>query len=167
MELKKQLKEFDNLPRFKDGRINYSNSSKALVLICVIKFKDKVLLLRRSNKVSNYRGKWNFLSGFVDDEKPIINKVREEVKEEIGIDIDQDSDIKIKKIWKKHDPSIKKTWIVIPVLIELNENPKIRLDWENSEYKWINPSDIRNYDRVFGLEEDLSHALVKNPISIN
>ena len=44
-DVKKILKEFDNLPRFKDGRINYTNSRRAPCLAVFINFDEKILLL--------------------------------------------------------------------------------------------------------------------------
>ncbi|MEK6856996.1 MAG: hypothetical protein AABX39_00220 [Nanoarchaeota archaeon] len=38
------LKEFSNLLRFEDGRINYSTSHKAPVLICFVMYENKILL---------------------------------------------------------------------------------------------------------------------------
>ena len=44
------LKEFDRLPKFPDGRIDYSNSDKAPVLTCFVRFEDEILLLKRSEE---------------------------------------------------------------------------------------------------------------------
>ncbi len=53
--LEKILQEFsEKLPKFPDGRIDYSGSDKAPVLTCFVKFGDKILLLKRSDKVRTY-----------------------------------------------------------------------------------------------------------------
>lgn len=38
------------LPKFKDGRINYSKSTIAPVVNSFVKYKDKILILRRGEK---------------------------------------------------------------------------------------------------------------------
>ena len=63
------------LPKFPDGRIDYSNSDTALVITVFIKNKDKILLLKRSSKVSTYQGKWNTVAGYIDEPKPIREKI--------------------------------------------------------------------------------------------
>ena len=46
------IKEFANkLPKFPDGRIDYSSSDIAPVITVFVKHKDKILLLKRSDKV--------------------------------------------------------------------------------------------------------------------
>ena len=77
-----KIQEFaDKLPKFDDGRIDYSNSDTAPVITVFVKYKDKILLLKRSNKVNNYPSKWNTVSGYLDEVKPIKNKILEELSE--------------------------------------------------------------------------------------
>ena len=87
-KLKKTLKQFESLPRFPDGRINYKDSKKAAVLTCFVKFKDKILLLKRSDYVWTYKGKWNTVAGYIDEDKPLKEKVLEELREEIDVEED-------------------------------------------------------------------------------
>ncbi len=79
------LKEFDKLPKFPDGRIDYSSSDKAPVLTCFVRFEDKILLLKRSDRVGTYRGKWHTVAGYIDEPKPIQQKALEELEEEPDI----------------------------------------------------------------------------------
>ena len=39
------------------------------------------------------------------------------------------------------------------------ENPEIKLNWENSEFEWINPSNIVNYKTVPSLDKILFNLL--------
>ena len=81
------IKEFsERLPKFSDGRIDYSNSNIAPVIIVFIKYKNKILLLKRSDKVRIYQGKWNTVAGYLDEIKPIQEKALEEIQEETKID---------------------------------------------------------------------------------
>ena len=48
----KTIEKFANkLPRFSDGRIDYSKSDTAPVITVFIKYEDQILLLKRSKKV--------------------------------------------------------------------------------------------------------------------
>jgi len=156
------LKTIENfakkLPRFPDGRINYSNSDIAPVITVFIKYNDKILLLKRSDKVRTYQGRWNAVAGYLDELKPIHKKILEELREELGIDEDNILSIHIGEPYKFTDTKTNKTWIVHPVLIELDTEPEIKLNWEHTEYKWINPKELKNFDIVPKLEKSLENA---------
>ena len=152
------IKEFSKkLPKFKDGRIDYSKSNEAPVITVFIKFKDKILLLKRSDKVLTYKGKWNTIAGYLDEVKPIEDKVKEELREEINVK--EFLSIKIGKYFKILDKKINKKWIVTPVLVELKDKPEIKLDWEHTEFEWIKPEEMKNYDTVVSLDKSLEKVI--------
>lgn len=149
------LKEFSDLPKFPDGRIDYSGSDKAPVIICFVKHKDEILLLKRSDKVRAYQGLWNGVGGYIDEVKSIEDKAREELNEELGLSNDIISQIKTASHYEFFDKAIGKTWIIFPVLVKVKEKLEIKLDWEHTEYKWIKPEDLRNYKTVPELDKAL------------
>ncbi|MBS3155608.1 NUDIX domain-containing protein [Candidatus Woesearchaeota archaeon] len=152
------IKEFSKkLPKFKDGRIDYSKSNEAPVITVFIKFKDKILLLKRSDKVLTYKGKWNTIAGYLDEVKPIEDKVKEELREKINVK--EFLSIKIGKYFKILDKKINKKWIVTPVLVELKDKPEIKLDWEHTEFEWIKPEEMKNYDTVVSLDKSLEKVI--------
>ena len=154
------IKKFSNkLPKFEDGRIDYSNSDEAPVITVFVKYQDKILLLKRSDKVRTYRGKWNTIAGYLDEVRPIKEKVLEEIKEEIQVFEKDILNIKYKDSYKLEDKKIKKIWIVHPVLVELKNKAEIVLDWEHIEYRWIKPVEINNFDIVTGLDKILKKVL--------
>lgn len=74
------------MPKFPDGRINYTDCFEAPVTTIFVFYRGKILLLRRSNKVAAYQGKWNVVAGYLDDPKVALkDKVIEEVTEELGV----------------------------------------------------------------------------------
>lgn len=159
-EISKTLKEFSaKLPHFPDGRIDYSTSNKAPVLTCFVRFNGRVLILKRSDKVRVYRGKWNAISGYLDEPKPLREKVSEELKEELGIAQRDIGDVKIGSTYELFDKDLGMIWIVHPVLVELKKEPKLRLDWEHVDFKWIKPEEIGDYDIVPGLDENLKRII--------
>lgn len=156
------IESFANkLPCFPDGRIDYTNSDTAPVITVFICFKGKILLLKRSNKVLTYKKKWNTVAGYLDELKPINEKIYEELSEELGITIKDIKSIHIGKNYRFTDPFAKKTWIVHPVKVELSHDVKIHLDWEHTEFRWINPEDIDAFDTVPNAKVSLVKALEK------
>ena len=159
-QILKLLKDFsEKLPKFKDGRIDYSNSNEAPVITIFVRYQDKILLLKRSEKVGTYKNKWNAIAGYLDEVRLIKDKILEELREEIGVDEKNIKFIEVKDPYKSIDNKINKTWIIHPVLVELNKKPEIKLDWEHTEFKWINPKDLKNYDFVKDLDKTLKIVL--------
>ncbi len=153
------IKEFANkLPKFPDGRIDYSSSNIAPVITVFLKYKDKILLLKRSTRVRTYQGKWNTVAGYLDEVKPIYEKITEEIQEELGLNENNTSLVHIGKPYKFIDTEINKTWIIHPVLIELKNKPTIELDWEHTEYKWVKPEEIKDFDTVPNIDKSLKNA---------
>jgi len=155
----KTIKEFSQkLPKFPDGRIDYSKSDTAPVITIFVKYEDRILLLKRSDKVRTYQGKWNTVAGYLDELRPVREKILEEVKEELGIIEDNILSIRLGEPYEFTDEKANKTWIVHPVLVELKNEPEINLDWEHTEYKWIRPEELKNFDTVPKLGKSLENA---------
>ncbi|MBU2579184.1 NUDIX domain-containing protein [Patescibacteria group bacterium] len=156
----KVLQEFsEKLPKFSDGKINYSESNKAPVLTCFVKYNDKILLLKRSNEVRVYQGLWNSVAGYLDEFRPLEEKAREELREELGITADLIKQTKMGQPYEMIDNNVQKIWIIFPVLVELNKKPAIKLDWEHTEYQWISPSELKKFDVVPSLDKTLAKVL--------
>lgn len=154
------LREFsEKLPKFSDGRIDYSSSNKAPVLTCFVKYKDKILLLKRSDKVRVYQGLWNSVAGYLDEFRPLEEKALEELREELGITADIIKQTKLGLPYELIDDKAKKIWIIFPVLVELNKEPVIKLDWEHTDYKWIDSADLKSFDIVPDLDKTLTKVL--------
>ncbi len=148
-----------SLPRDPDGKIDYSDSHVALSVTVFIKYRGKILLLKRSDKVRTYQGKWCPVTGYLEELKPIRKKALEEVQEETGISRSSISSIHIGKPYEFKDPKLGVTWIDHPVLLELKNKPDIELDWEHTEYRWIKPEELNNFDTVPELDKTLENAL--------
>jgi len=147
------------LPKFPDGRINYTNSKKSLVLTVFIRYKEKILILKRSNKVSTYKGKWSVITGYLDEPKSLFDKIIEEISEELGIFKDIILSFKYGNPFEFFDNKLEKIWIIHPAIVELKSNPKIILNWEHDEYKWITPDDLKKLDIVPNLNISLNKVL--------
>ena len=52
-------------------------------------------------------------------------------------------------------PEYKKLWVINPVLIRLKKEQKIRLDSENTGFRWVTPEEMKNYDLVPSVYEAL------------
>ena len=130
------------------------------IVTSFIKDDDKILILKRSDKVKSMRCLWAGVSGIIEkNDKTPLDRAKTEILEETGIaenkiellkSIEQ---IKIESAqYKDH------IWNIFPFLFKTN-NPKIKLNWENSDYDWIKPNQIKNYKTVPELDKILFSLL--------
>lgn len=151
------------LPKFTDGRINYSNSRVAPVIIIFVMVGEELLILKRSQKVIAYKGEWSGSAGFLDDLKPIEKKALEELTDELGIEEKELKklivEIKVCDYYGFKDKKTKRIWIKTPVLVKLAKKPEITLNWEHDDFDWIKKEQLSQFDTVVDLENALERAL--------
>lgn len=117
-------------------------------------FKDgKVLLLKRSDKVGTFRGKWAGVSGFIEGENSLEAALRE-IKEETGVDSKCLELLKIGIPFDVKDTINDTIWSINPFLF-LFKGEEIKIDWEHDSFEWIYPKDIDNYEIVTNLKKTL------------
>lgn len=109
-------------------------------------------------KLSLYPGYWNGISGFLDDQRSLKEKVEDEIKEELGMSKTKIRRIRLGEIFDQEDPAHKKTWVVHPVLVEVKTD-KVTLDWEAEEYKWVTVGEIKKLKLLPGFREVLKGVL--------
>ncbi len=129
----------------KSGQTDYTDVRWAPVINCVVKHGDKILIVKRSSDMKFYPGWWNCIGGFLDDDKSLEEKVKEEIKEEIGIEENDIISIKLGEIFDFDDPELRKTWIIHPVLAEVKTD-KVILDWEAEDYRWVRPDELAGFE---------------------
>ena len=115
----------------------------------VVQRKDgKILVVKRSPKLRLYPGQWNGIGGFLDDHKSVEQKVKEELREELGIAASAIRSFRHGAIFDADDTRYRKTFVVHPVLVELRRPISVRLDWEASAYRWVAVDEVRTLDLV-------------------
>ena len=126
------------------------------VVTCFLESDGEILILRRSQQVGSYQGRWAGVSGYVEktsDEQALV-----EIEEETSL---CGEDLKLVKIGKPlliEDEKLGVKWMVHPYLFHIKDRGKIKIDWEHKEMKWIAPKDIGNYQTVPMLKETLARV---------
>lgn len=135
------------------GQVGFTYAKSAPVINCIVQYGDKILLVRRSDKVNFYPGLWNGISGFLDEpNKTVADKVHEELREELGIFDHDILSVEEGDVIEREDPKYGKTWIISPILVKVGTNV-VRLDWEAEKYAWIDLSELQNYALLPGFED--------------
>lgn len=142
----------------KPGQVDFTNIRWAPVINCVLKYKDKILLLQRSGKSNFYPNYWSGISGFLDDNKSLKEKVEEELREEVGINKNRIKKINLGRVFDQEAPKYQKTWIVHPVLVEVSTD-KLKTDWESRSFRWLKLNDTKKLKLLPGFEEVLKNLL--------
>ncbi len=128
------------------------------VVTCILEYNGKILILKRSNKVLTYRGLWGGVAGYVENNENPYETAVKEIKEEAGIEKDYiklSKEINPVKFIDLYDNK-KYDWKIYPFLFTITKKVKVKIDWEHSEFRWILPSEIKNYNTVPHLKEIVS-----------
>ncbi len=126
------------------------------VVTCFLESNGEILILRRSEKVGSYQGKWAGVSGYIDttaDEQALT-----EIAEETSLTQEDLTLIISSNPLTIEDNKLGVRWVVYPYLFRINDRNKIRIDWEHKELRWIKPAEIGNYQTVPKLKETLSRV---------
>ena len=128
------------------------------VATVILKKDDKILILKRSNKVSSFQGRWSGVSGEIKkNEEPAEAAIRE-LREETGIEAVKDELISADR------PIIvtegERVWKVYPFLLRV-VSETISIEWEHDKYEWIKPCELQNYELVPRLDEVVRSLLSK------
>jgi len=129
------------------------------IVTSFIKDNEKLLILKRSDKVKSMKGLWAGISGIIEKNEDPLKRARIEIFEEVGITEDMITLVRSAEEMMVNSPQYKNhEWEIFPFLFEA-KNPIIKLNWENSEFKWINVEELENYDTVPSLQKVLFNLL--------
>lgn len=131
------------------------------MLNVVVYYEGKILIVKRSQKVGTYRGLWNGISGFIDEPKSIEEFAKQELMEEVAFDERVIASMGVCRPYEVDDQGIGRTWVVYPVLVMLRQKPAITLDWEHTDFAWINPEALKGYEYVKDFDVSVREALAR------
>ena len=129
------------------------------IVTSFIKNNERLLILKRSDKVKTMKGLWAGISGIIEKNEDPLHRAKVEIFEEVGITDNQITLVKSSKRMKVDSPQyVNHEWEIFPFLFESN-NPTITLNWENSDFKWIKVEELKDYETVPGLQKVLFNLL--------
>jgi 8-oxo-dGTP diphosphatase len=126
------------------------------VVTCFLESAGEILILRRSQAVGSYRGKWAGVSGYIEstpDEQALT-----EIEEETSLKRDDVELLKKGEPLAVEDEGLGTRWLIHPYRFRIKDRDKIKIDWEHKESRWIKPADIDNYPTVPRLKEALARV---------
>jgi 8-oxo-dGTP diphosphatase len=121
------------------------------VVTVFLMHSGRVALVRRSDKVGTYKGRFSGISGYLEGDPD--RHIQTELREETSLEPEDYHLLNKGAAVKVIDESLGKSWVVHPYLCEVKDPSRIRLDWENTELIWIEPDKMTGLDTVPSLKE--------------
>ncbi|MDC0170949.1 NUDIX domain-containing protein [Candidatus Nitrosopelagicus sp.] len=129
---------------------------KTKIVTTFLTNSDKILLLKRSQKVKSMKNLWAGISGIIEGNEEPVKRAKIEVYEEVGIDESEIKLIKEGKVVLIESPQYENhQWEVYPFLFSCNDR-QVKLNWENSDSKWINVNELKDFTTVPSLDRVLT-----------
>ena len=128
---------------------------KTRIVTSFLDHNDKILILKRSQQVRTMKGLWAGVSGIIENNEAPIKRAKIEIFEEVGI---KEQNIKLIKSGSEvfvESPQYKNhQWVISPFLFQ-TEISDIKLNWENSEFRWIHVNELKEFNTVPSLKKIL------------
>ena len=128
------------------------------VVTCILIQEEKILVLKRSNQVNTYQGKWACISGYIEPGDDVMERAYIEIKEETGLHRNQVQLLARGDPIEFHDTQEKQDWRIHSFLFSSQTN-KVVIDWEHETYAWITLEQLDDYDLVPKLKETVRKML--------
>ncbi len=118
------------------------------VVTAFLALDEQIMLLRRSDRVSTYKERWAGVSGTVEAGSTPIEQAIQEIEEETGLSNADAIPVLAGQPFDFEDEAFSRRWIVHPFRFRVSDHAKIRLDWEHSEARWIEPAQLERMSTV-------------------
>ena len=128
------------------------------VVTAFLRHQGKVLLLKRSEAVRSYQGRWAAVSGSLEESTPLAQAWRE-IREETGL---SEADLRLVTAGPALeivDTELATRWLIHPFLFDVERPSKIHLNWEHLECRWVEPAELAQYQTVPALGQTLAGCL--------
>lgn len=113
------------------------------VVSAFLRNRGRFLVLRRSDRVGTFKGRWSAVSGYIEGREGSRERAAQEIREETGL-----KGARFRRagepLYTRHEAT---AFEVHPFLFDVPSR-RVRLDWENLEYRWIRPAELAKLDTV-------------------
>lgn len=136
------------------GTVNLPDVEAKPVVSAFLRNRGRFLVVRRSDRVGSFPGRWSAVSGYVEGKESPRHRALQEIREETGI--------RAARFLNAAAPLITRhgatAFVVHPFLFDVGSR-RVRLDWENVECRWIAPDGLAELETVPRLADVLARLL--------
>ena len=116
--------------------------------------KDKFLVIKRHKNEIAYPGKWAFPGGKVEKGQNVLEALKREVFEEVGLEIEDSRKFLNDFTFLRPDGHN-----VIGFVFEvIAKSEDVNLSDEFEDYKWVSPKEFNNLDFIQGMDNEVKLA---------
>lgn len=115
------------------------------VVTVFLRNDSEVCLLRRSEAVGSYAGRWGAVAGHAEGSPDA--QALEEIREETGMDPETVTFVRRGERFAVDDPSLDTRWLVTPYLFDV-DGRDVETNEETAEVEWVHPPAILRRETV-------------------
>lgn len=124
------------------------------VVSVFLRNRGRFLVVRRSDRVGSFQGRWSAISGYVEGDEDPRARAGQEIREETRV--------RGARFRRSAEPLLTRhgntAFVVHPFLFDAPTR-RVVLDWENVEYRWITPDELKGLRTVPRLDVVLQRIL--------
>jgi 8-oxo-dGTP diphosphatase len=114
-------------------------------VVMIVNKLNEILILKRSKTADWMPNKWSLVGGMVEKKESYLDAAHREVHEETSLYIS-----KLKKIKEIYDKTEK---CHLFFYLTKDYKGKVKLDFENSDYEWVNKNNYKKFDYVPNIKD--------------
>lgn len=136
------------------GTVDLPDVQAKPVVSAFLRNRGRFLVLRRSDRVGSFQGRWSAVSGYIEGREDPRHRARQELREETGL-----AGARFRKAGEPLITRLANTaFVVHPFLFDVASR-RVRLDWENLECRWVSPDELSELETVPRLRDVLERLL--------
>ena len=136
------------------GVLELSDVRAVPVVSVVLRNRGRILIVRRSEAVRSFRGRWSAISGHLEGREEPKRRAILEAREETGL-----RRIAFRAAGSPvYARDASTMYVVHPYLFD-TATRRVRLDWENVEHRWIRPGELDLFETVPRLKDVVAAVL--------
>jgi predicted aconitase with swiveling domain/8-oxo-dGTP pyrophosphatase MutT (NUDIX family) len=136
------------------GTVDLPEVEEKPVVSAFLRNRGRFLVVRRSDRVGSFQGRWSAISGYVEGKEEPRARAAQEIREETSMKGARFR-AAAEAVITRHENT---AFVVHPFLFDAPTR-RVRLDWENVEYRWIAPRELNDLDTVPRLDVVLERIL--------
>jgi len=118
------------------------------------KNKNKFLIVKRQKNEIAYPGKWAFPGGKVEKGQNVLEALKREVLEEVGLEIEDSRRFLNDFTFLRPDGHN-----VIGFVFEvIAKSDNVKLADEFDDFKWVSPEEFKDLDFIQGMDNEVNNA---------
>ncbi len=124
------------------------------VVSAFVRNRGRFLVLRRSERVGSFQGRWSAVSGYIEGREDPRHRATQEIREETRL-----TGVRFRKAAAPLITRLGTTAFVVHPFLFDAPSRRVTLDWENVEHRWIAPADLDSLPTVPRLRNVLDRLL--------